>query len=133
MGNNRYPIIRKNKFIIKHYKKDCIGFRRELKFYLDLTGKLNFIPKLYGYSISQKKIIIENVGKIPSMDFIKENIDVINKYEYILKIFGYYHNDIRRKNITFHNERFYLIDFEMSDTKFTDKNKGKGDKKNFIY
>ena len=97
-STNRLKIIRKKKYIIKQFKKDGINFRRELNFYLFFNKlKLNFIPQLLGYSIKSKKLIIENVGINAKLNHIKENIHIINNYENILKSYGYYHNDIRKK------------------------------------
>ena len=135
-STNRLKIIRKKKYIIKQFKKDGINFRRELNFYLFFNKlKLNFIPQLLGYSIKSKKLIIQNVGINAKLNHIKENIHIINNYENILKSYGYYHNDIRKKNIIYNENlnRFYLIDFEMAQKKLTDFKKGRGDKQNYIY
>ena len=82
-NGNRFPLIKKKRYIIKQFKRDGIAFKRELKFYLFFNQKnLDFLPKLYAYSLSQRKLIIENVGKNIKRD--KLDIEQILRYEKIL-------------------------------------------------
>lgn len=133
-NGNRFPLIKKKRYIIKQFKSDGIAFKRELKFYLFFNKKnLDFLPKLYGYSLSQRKLIIENVGE----NIKRDKLDTLQilRYEKILYKYGWYHNDIRLKNILFNENKntLYLIDFEQSENKFTDIARGYGDPRNYVY
>ena len=120
-----------NKYIQKNYKKSGHNaFINELYFYL--LGKelnLEFIPQLLDYDVSKRMLKIKNVGKSlhdlykGKMEEKREMIPkVMEEYKKLVKL-GFYHNDLRYKNIIYNEreEQIYLIDFEFTSTKFLDK------------
>jgi RIO-like serine/threonine protein kinase len=118
-------------FIQKNYKKSGHNaFINELYFYL--LGKelnLEFIPELLDYNVSKRMLKIKNVGK-SLHELYKGKMDekramipkVMEEYKKLVKL-GFYHNDLRYKNIVYNEreEQIYLIDFEFTSTKFLDK------------
>ena len=115
-------IIIKNKYIIKKYKQDKL-FLNERDFYLNISKyNLEFIPKLFCFNNKNKILIIENVGKNINKKILRKNINIIKKYEDKLVSLGYYHNDMRMKNILLNKEsnKIYIIDFEKTSDDFTD-------------
>ena len=120
-----------NKYIQKNYKKSGHNaFINELYFYL--LGKelnLEFIPELLDYDVSKRMLKIKNVGK-SLHDLYKGKMEekramipkVMEEYKKLVKL-GFYHNDLRYKNIVYNEreEQIYLIDFEFTSTKFLDK------------
>ena len=126
-------VIRKGNTIIKTYKKSGNeNFKRELIIYLlAKQEKLDFIPKLRSFNIKKRQIVTEYIG--PTLNQIykgrvaekKKLIPRIKKlYGKLLKS-GYHHNDIRYYNVCMRNDKMYLIDFEFSDIKYSDKNDNK--------
>ena len=118
-------------FIQKNYKKSGHNaFINELYFYL--LGKelnLEFIPELLDFNVSKRMLKIKNVGKSLHDLYkgkMKEKREMIPKvmeeYKKLVKL-GFYHNDLRYKNIVYNEreEQIYLIDFEFTSTKFLDK------------
>ena len=120
-----------NKYIQKNYKKSGHNaFINELYFYL--LGKelnLEFIPELLDYDVSKRMLKIKNVGK-SLHDLYKGKMEekramipkVMEEYKKLVKL-GFFHNDLRYKNIVYNEreEQIYLIDFEFTSTKFLDK------------
>ena len=120
-----------NEYIQKNYKKSGHNaFINELYFYL--LGKelnLEFIPELLDYNVSNRMLKIKNVGK-SLHDLYKGKMEekramipkVMEEYKKLVKL-GFYHNDLRYKNIVYNEreEQIYLIDFEFTSTKFLDK------------
>jgi tRNA A-37 threonylcarbamoyl transferase component Bud32 len=123
-------IIIKKKYIIKKYKEDKL-FLNERDFYLNIPKyNLEFIPKLFGYNNKNRILIIENVGKNINKKILGKNINIIKILEDKLVSVGYYHNDMRMKNILLSKDnKFYLIDFEKTSNDFTDFQYG-GDRDN---
>jgi len=130
---NNSSVIRKGNKIIKTYKKSGNeNFKRELIIYLlAKQEKLDFIPKLRSFNIKKRQIVSEYIG--PTLDQIykgrvaekRKLIPRIKKlYQKLLKS-GYHHNDIRFYNVCMRNDKLYLIDFEFSDIKYSDKNDNK--------
>jgi len=126
-------VIRKGNKIVKTYKKSGNeNFKRELIIYLLAKQEnLDFIPKLLNFDIKKRMIVTEYVG--PTLNQIykgrvaekRKLIPRIKKlYKKLLKS-GYHHNDIRFYNVCMRKDKMYLIDFEFSDIKYTDKNDNK--------
>lgn len=131
-GTSGNCTIKKTKnYIQKNYKKSGHdAFINELYFYL--LGKqlnLEYIPELLDYDVSKRMLKIKNVGK-SLHELYKGNTEkkremipkVMEEYNKLVKL-GFYHNDLRYKNIVY-NERqdqIYLIDFEFTSTRFLDK------------
>ena len=131
-GTSGNCTIKKTKnYIQKNYKKSGHdAFINELYFYL--LGKqlnLEYIPELLDYDVSKRMLKIKNVGKSlhelykGKTEKKREMIPkIIKEYNKLVKL-GFYHNDLRYKNIVY-NERqdqIYLIDFEFTSTRFLDK------------
>ena len=118
------------KYITSKFKKEDIDiFKTELFIYL--LGKqkhINYIPKLIDYDCDKLIIKTENVG-ITLQEYLDETGDDFNYfipnirkiYNHFVKL-GYYHNDLRLKNIIINPEtkELYLIDFEFTDKKYKD-------------
>jgi tRNA A-37 threonylcarbamoyl transferase component Bud32 len=121
--------INKNYIISSFDKEDFNLFKNELFIYLLGQQKnLNFIPKLLDYDCSKLILKTENSG-ISLQEYCDEyGVDFNNLIPKIKKIYnkflklGYYHNDLRLKNIIINpeNKQLYFIDFEFTDTKYTD-------------
>ena len=121
--------ITKNYITSKFKKEDIDFFKTELFIYL--LGKqkhINYIPKLIDYDCAKLIIKTENVG-ISLQEYLDEYGDDLNYflpkikkiYNHFVKL-GYYHNDLRLKNIIINPEtkQLYLIDFEFTDKKYKD-------------
>ena len=142
--------ITKKQITTKYDKEDINLFKNELFFYL--LGKqkqIGYIPKLISYDCNNLILRTENVGislqeycDEYGCDFEKDFIPKIRKiYNHFIKL-GYYHNDLRLKNIVINpqTKKLYLIDFEFTDTEYKDlddenivkklKRKNKSKKKN---
>lgn len=121
--------INKNYITSKFKKEDIDIFKTELFIYL--LGKqknIKYIPKLIDYDCDKLIIKTENVG-ISLQEYLDETGDDFNYFiPKIRKIYnnfvklGYYHNDLRLKNIIINPEtkELYLIDFEFTDKKYKD-------------
>ena len=120
-----------NKYVLtKFNKKDVNIFKNELFIYLLGEQKnISFIPKLVDYNCDKLYIKTENVG-ISLQEYCDEYgcefedsfiPKIKNIYDKFIK-FGYYHNDLRLKNIIINpnSKKLYLIDFEFTDVKFKD-------------
>lgn len=119
-----------SKDIVKNkYEKDDLEiFKNELFFYLlGQQKKIGYIPKLVSYDCSKLTICVENVGiTLEEHCNNKEELDsflpkISKIYNRFVKL-GYYHNDLRYKNIIINPEtkQLYLIDFEFTDKKYKD-------------
>ena len=121
--------ITKNYITSKFKKEDIDIFKTELFIYL--LGKqkhINYIPKLIDYDCDKLILKTENVG-ISLQEYLDETGDDLNYfipkirkiYNNLVKL-GYYHNDLRLKNIIINSEtkQLYLIDFEFTDKKYKD-------------
>ena len=120
-----------NKYVLtKFNKKDVNIFKNELFIYLLAKQKnISFIPSLIDYNCDKLYIKTENVG-ISLQDYCDNygcefedsfipKIKII--YDRFIKL-GYYHNDLRLKNIIINpnTKKLYLIDFEFTDIKYKD-------------
>ena len=117
------------KYITSYFEKEDLDiFKTELFIYLlGQQKKIGFIPKLIDYDCSKLVLKTENVGitleeYCESGDNLDDFLPQIKKiYNKFIKV-GYYHNDLRYKNIIINPEskKLYLIDFEFTDTKYND-------------
>jgi tRNA A-37 threonylcarbamoyl transferase component Bud32 len=112
----------------KYEKDDFEIFKNELFFYLlGKQKRLNYIPKLVSYDCDKLIICTENVGEtLEEYCNSKEELDeflpkIRNIYNRFVKL-GYYHNDLRYKNIIIDpdTKRLYLIDFEFTSQEYKD-------------
>ena len=112
----------------KYEKDDLEMFKNELFFYLlGKQKRLNYIPKLVSYDCDKLIICTENVGTTleeycNSQGELDEFLPKIrNIYNRFVKL-GYYHNDLRYKNIIIDpdTKRLYLIDFEFTSREYKD-------------
>ena len=122
--------ITKKYVLSKFDKEDLDIFKNELFIYLLAKQKnISFIPKLIDYNCDKLYIKTENVG-ISLQDYC-DNYGCQFEDSFIPKIkimydrfikLGYYHNDLRLKNIIINpnTKRLYLIDFEFTDIKYKD-------------
>ena len=116
-------------YITSYFEKEDLDiFKTELFIYLlGQQKKIGFIPKLIDYDCSKLVLKTENVGitleeYCESEDNLDDYLPQIKKiYNKFIKV-GYYHNDLRYKNIIINPEskKLYLIDFEFTDTKYND-------------
>ena len=122
--------ITKKYVLSKFDKEDLDIFKNELFIYL--LGKqknISYIPKLIDYNCDKLYIKTENVG-ISLQDYCDNygcqfedsfipRIKIM--YDRFIKL-GYYHNDLRLKNIIINpnTKKLYLIDFEFTDIKYKD-------------
>lgn len=112
----------------KYEKEDLEIFKNELFFYLlGQQKKIEYIPKLISYDCSKLIICTENVGTTLEEycnseeelhTFLPEIKKIYNKF---IKL-GYYHNDLRYKNIIINpdTKKLYLIDFEFTSQEYKD-------------
>jgi tRNA A-37 threonylcarbamoyl transferase component Bud32 len=115
--------------VTTRYKKDDFDvFKNELFFYLlGQQKRLSFIPKLVSYDCSKLIICVENVG-ITLEEYCNSDEELNTFLPNIKKIYdkfvklGYYHNDLRYKNIIINpdTKNLYLIDFEFTDREYKD-------------
>ena len=122
--------ITKKYVLSKFDKEDLDIFKNELFIYLLAKQKnISFIPKLIDYNCDKLYIKTENVG-ISLQDYC-DNYGCQFEDSFIPKIkimydrfikLGYYHNDLRLKNIIINpnSKKLYLIDFEFTDIKYKD-------------
>ena len=122
--------ITKKQITTKYNKEDVDLFKNELFIYLlAQQKKIGYIPKLISYDCNNLILLTENVGislqeycDEYGCDFEKDFIPKIRKiYNHFIKL-GYYHNDLRLKNIVINpqTKKLYLIDFEFTDTEYKD-------------
>ena len=119
------------KYVLSKFDKgDLDIFKNELFIYLLAKQKnISFIPKLIDYNCDKLYIKTENVG-ISLQDYCDNygcqfedsfipRIKIM--YDRFIKL-GYYHNDLRLKNIIINpnSKKLYLIDFEFTDIKYKD-------------
>ena len=119
------------KHAITYYDKEDIElFKNELFFYLLAKQKrIDFIPKIIDFDCDKLTIRTKIVGislqeycDEYGCDFEKDFIPKIRKiYNHFVKL-GYYHNDLRLKNIVINPEtqKLYLIDFEFTSQEYKD-------------
>lgn len=118
-------------YVTSNYdKKDLKMFQNELFFYLLANQKkLSFVPELVHYDCNKLTIKTKNVGislEQYCYEYETECDSFISKiaviYNRLVKL-GYYHNDLRFKNILINpdTKKLYLIDFEFTDQKYLDK------------
>ena len=122
--------ITKNYIISRFNKEDVDIFKNELFIYLLAKQKnISYIPKLIDYNCDKLYIKTENVG-ISLQDYC-DNYGCQFEDSFIPKIkniydrfskLGYFHNDLRLKNIIINpnSKKLYLIDFEFTDIKYKD-------------
>mgnify|MGYP001201641036 CR=1 FL=1 len=131
-GTSGNCILKKTKkYIQKTYKKSGHNaFINELYFYLlGKENNLSFIPELLSYDVKKRILKIKNVGKSvyelykgdtkKKKSFIPK---IMKEYRKLVKL-GFYHNDLRYKNVIYNEreDKIYLIDFEFTSTKLIDK------------
>jgi len=119
------------KYVLSKFDKEDLNiFKNELFIYLLAKQKnISFIPKLIDYNCDKLYIKTENVG-ISLQDYCDNygcqfedsfihRIKIM--YDRFIKL-GYYHNDLRLKNIIINpdTKKLYLIDFEFTDIKYKD-------------
>ena len=117
------------KYITSYFEKEDLDiFKTELFIYLlGKQKKMEFIPKLIDYDCSKLVLKTENVG-ITLEEYCESGDDLDDFLPQIKKIYnkfikvGYYHNDLRYKNIIINpdSKKLYLIDFEFTDMKEKD-------------
>ena len=115
------------KYILMKYD-NLENFKNELFIYLLAKEKnIDYIPKMIEYSCNKLYIKTENVGV--TLEFYCEGCGYTEEYLKKIKIIydkfiklGYYHNDLRLKNIIINpdTKKLYLIDFEFTDIKYKD-------------
>ena len=120
--------ITKKYVISKFNKEDLDIFKNELFIYLLAKQKnISFIPKLIDYNCDKLYIKTENVGV--TLEVYCEGCGYTEEYLKKIKIIydkfiklGFYHNDLRLKNIIINpnTKKLYLIDFEFTDIKYKD-------------
>ena len=119
-----------SKDIVKnnYEKEDLEIFKNELFFYLlGQQKKIGYIPKLISYDCSKLIICTENVGTtLEEYCNIEEELhtflpEIKKIYNKFVKM-GYYHNDLRYKNIIINpdTKNLYLIDFEFTSQEYKD-------------
>jgi len=120
--------ISKDNIKTKYEKVDFEMFKNELFFYLlGKQKRINYIPKLVSYDCDKLIICTENIGTTleeycNSQGELDEFLPKIhNIYNRFVKL-GYYHNDLRYKNIIIDTDtkRLYLIDFEFTSREYKD-------------
>ena len=122
--------ITKNYVLKKYNENSHQGYVNELFFYLlSEKKKINYIPELIDYNPVNRTLKTKNVG-IPIDQYCYDNgIDIDTFLPKIKQIYnkfiaiGYYHNDLRYKNILINEttKKIYLIDFEYTDIEYKDK------------
>ena len=121
--------ITKEHVTTKYNKEDVDVFQKELFIYLLGQQKnINFIPELIHYDCDKLILRTENVG-ISLQEYcdgygceLDDFLPNIKKmYNKLIKL-GYYHNDLRLKNIVINpdTKKLYLIDFEFTDREYKD-------------
>ena len=121
--------ISKENVTTKYKKEDVDVFQKELFIYLlGQQKRISFIPKLLHYDCDKLILRTENVG-ISLQEYCDEYgcelddfIPKIRKmYNRLVKL-GYYHNDLRLKNIIINpdTKQLFLIDFEFKDREYKD-------------
>ena len=120
--------ITKKYVLSKFDKEDLDIFKNELFIYLLAKQKnISFIPKLIDYNCDKLYIKTENVGV--TLEVYCEGCGYTEEYLKKIKIIydkfiklGFYHNDLRLKNIIINpnTKKLYLIDFEFTDIKYKD-------------
>lgn len=118
----------KNKITIKNnlvYKKFLYlkSYETEKYFYLTYQLDFEFLPKLLDFNDELRLLIFENCGCRVKIN--KINFKIINDYYNQLVNAGIFHNDMRLDNILYNSksDRYYIIDYEKWDFKFTDRSK----------
>ena len=117
------------KYVLSKFDKEDLNiFKNELFIYLLAKQKnISFIPKLIDYNCDKLYIKTENVGV--TLEVYCEGCGYTEEYLKKIKIIydkfiklGFYHNDLRLKNIIINpnTKKLYLIDFEFTDIKYKD-------------
>lgn len=118
------------KYVISKYDTDDTSkFKNELFIYLLAKQKrIKYIPKLIDYDCNTLTLKTENVG-ISLQEYCENHVcDLRSFIPKIRKIYknlekmGYFHNDLRLKNIVIDvkTKQLYLIDFEFTDREYRD-------------
>ncbi len=118
------------KYVLSKYEEeDIVKFKNELFIYLLAKQKnLKYIPKLLHFDCNALTLKTENVG-ISLQEYcdnhvcdLKSFIPKIRKIYNNLENLGYFHNDLRLKNIIINTKtkKLYLIDFEFTDRVYRD-------------
>ena len=117
-------------YILKTYNKEYhSAYVNELHYYiLAKKKKLNYIPELIDYDPIKLTFKIKNVGVALDEYCSNNELDIDTFLPKIKNIYnkfislGFYHNDLRYKNIIINpiSKKLYLIDFEYTGIKYTD-------------
>jgi tRNA A-37 threonylcarbamoyl transferase component Bud32 len=114
---NNYVVIKKS-IDSKAYKKE--------KETLILLDRFIYTPKLLDYCDKELYIITEWCGNDLRNITDNKRKEYTPHIQNIVKIlydnYKIYHNDVRWKNLTFINNKIFLIDLEMADTENDDLN-----------
>jgi len=111
----------KNHYLVKKQFQTKNKYEREKDFYLNFNHVCCFIPNLVRSNDIEKTIWTEYCGISLNLKYVpKERYKFKSQIRFMvdeLRALGYYHNDIRWKNIVENDEgRLFLIDFEVVST-----------------
>lgn len=109
---------KENTHLVKKQFQTKNKYERERDFYINFNNILSYIPRLVRWDDVEKTIWTEYCGISLNLKYTpKERYKFKPQIRFMvdeLKAVGYYHNDIRWKNIVENdNGRLFLIDFEV--------------------
>jgi len=109
---------KENTHLVKKQFQTKNKYERERDFYINFNHVLSYIPRLVRWNDVEKTIWTEYCGISLNLKYPpKERYKFKHQIRFMvdeLKSVGYYHNDIRWKNIVENeNGRLFLIDFEV--------------------
>ena len=122
------PNLKKSMYIRACDIKDVKKHKNHNHWFVNTIKKrISFIPKLISYDCSKLIICVENVGKTleeycNSEEELHTFLPKIKKiYNRFVKM-GYYHNDLRYKNIIINpdTKKLHFIDFEFTSQEYKD-------------
>lgn len=129
-GSSGVYIVRdpKNQKLVLKRTNNLTSFKNEVGA-LKITKTCRYTPKLIDYNAKTRLILTTWLGKdlLTHSETVQQNSKAeINRiHQLIVKQYKIYHNDIRWKNITFHQGQLYFIDWGMSSSLNTEKNHDK--------
>lgn len=108
----------KNLYLVKKQFRTKSKYEKEKDFYINFNNVFPFIPNLISCNDIEKTIWTECCGISLNLKYLpKERYKFKPQIRFMvdeLRAVGYYHNDIRWKNIVENDEgRLFLIDFEV--------------------
>jgi thiamine kinase-like enzyme len=109
---------KENTHLVKKQFQTKNKYERERDFYINFNHVLSYIPRLVRWNDVEKTIWTEYCGISLNLKYPpKERYKFKSQIRFMvdeLRAVGYYHNDIRWKNIVENeNGRLFLIDFEV--------------------